>query len=71
LRPTEGMASKTSTDTPAAASVSAAINPAGPPPITATGRAPSACDDIDYLRSRNTASASVPATSPQNAEPMP
>src|SRR6218665_1326628 len=36
LRPTEGMASYRSTCTPAWARTSAAISPAGPPPITAT-----------------------------------
>src|SRR6185369_9816738 len=36
FRPTEGMASKTSTRTPPAARTSAAISPAGPPPTTAT-----------------------------------
>ena len=36
LRPTEGMASNTCTDTPAADKTSAAIKPAGPAPITAT-----------------------------------
>ena len=36
LRPTDGMASKTSTRQPPAASVSAAISPAGPAPMTAT-----------------------------------
>ena len=36
LRPTEGMASKTWTACPAACKTSAAIRPAGPPPITAT-----------------------------------
>ena len=36
LRPTEGMASNTWTACPAACNTSAAISPAGPPPITAT-----------------------------------
>src|SRR3989442_5743788 len=36
LRPTEGIASNNSTATPASASTSAAIRPAGPPPMTAT-----------------------------------
>ena len=36
LRPTEGMASNSSTATPARASTSAAISPAGPPPTMAT-----------------------------------
>src|SRR5690606_12450996 len=36
LRPTEGMASNTVTAQPAAARVSAAISPDGPPPTTAT-----------------------------------
>src|SRR5512142_1132501 len=36
LRPTEGMASNSSTCTPPCASTSAAISPAGPPPMTAT-----------------------------------
>jgi len=37
LRPTEGMASKTTTCCPACDSTSAAINPAGPAPITKIG----------------------------------
>src|SRR3989338_3427712 len=36
LRPTEGMASNSSTRTPASARTSAAISRAGPPPMTAT-----------------------------------
>src|SRR5690606_30225437 len=35
LRPTEPLASKSSTSTPAARAVSAPISPAGPPPMTA------------------------------------
>src|SRR5690554_3008433 len=42
LRPTEGMASYRSTNSPAWARTSAAIRPAGPPPMMATGRA--GCD---------------------------
>src|SRR5512146_688603 len=38
LRPTDGIASHTSTRTPCRLSTSAAIRPAGPPPMTATER---------------------------------
>src|SRR5450830_705223 len=46
LRPTEGMASYRCTATPALASTSAAIRPAGPPPTTTTGAAPGSARDV-------------------------
>ncbi|MNS65973.1 hypothetical protein D3C72_991660 [compost metagenome] len=44
MRPTEGMASLTSTVTPRPASASAAINPAGPPPMTTAWGVPEGAD---------------------------
>ncbi len=45
LRPTEGMASNTCTEWPAWASISAAINPAGPPPMMAASHARGALEE--------------------------
>src|SRR5271156_6972910 len=51
LRPTDGIASYTSTRTPPWASASAAISPAGPPPTTAT-QAESGRVDMLCIRER-------------------